>query len=108
MCLHKIKVGNYSSSRQDLPSGVLKTNNFMRCHLGLGTAHQRGKHFRGDLSHPGKDLGLPLEARSGAFAEVKLKFVLKIVKTPSVLRGELMQSVFSTLPWRPEMVLLLR
>ena len=26
----------------------------------------------------------PLEARSGAFAEIKLKFVVKLVKTPSV------------------------
>ena len=29
----------------------------------------------------------PLEARSGASVEVKLKFMLKIVKTPNVLRG---------------------
>ena len=62
----------------------------------------KGVTFGIGVFHP------PLEARSGAFAEVKLKFVLKIVKTPSVLRGELMESVFSTLPWRPEVVLLLR
>ena len=51
---------------------------------------------------------LSLEARSGAFAEVKLKLMLKVVKTLSVLKGGLLESVFSTLPWRPEVVVLLR
>ena len=50
----------------------------------------------------------PLEAKSGAFAEVKLKFMLKVVKTLNVLEGGGMQPVFSTIPWKPEVVLLLR